>query len=249
MNLSFSQCHYRYRSRRTSVLENFSYELESGLTILLGPNGAGKSTLLKLAAGLLNPDRGSITLGDLSSTTRAYRKRMAWMPQHIAPVPGLTTREYVAYLGWLKGMRKAHAWEQSLAALGNVDLLEQGNQKVTQLSGGQLRRAGLASALVHDAEVVLLDEPTAGLDPRQRRVFRDVLSEVAARVPVLMSTHDVADLARESDRVTVVDAGTVRWHGGPTDFLALAPGMPESEAAEAAYLAVLDGTPAGRTGR
>jgi ABC-2 type transport system ATP-binding protein len=249
LNLSFNQCHYRYRSRRTPVLEDFSYRLEPGLTILLGPNGAGKSTLLKLAAGLLEPDRGSITLGDLSSTTRAYRKRVAWMPQHIAPVPGLRTREYVAYLGWLKGMRKADAWEQSLAALGNVDLLEQQQQQVSQLSGGQLRRAGLASALVHDAEVVLLDEPTAGLDPRQRRVFRDVLSEVAGRVPVLMSTHDVADLARESDRVTVVDTGVVRWHGGPRDFLALAPGRPEAEAAESAYLAVLDGTPTGRAGQ
>ncbi|MFE5209854.1 ATP-binding cassette domain-containing protein [Streptomyces sp. NPDC056600] len=240
MNLSFKQCHYRYRSRRNSVLKDFSYELESGLTILLGPNGAGKSTLLKLAAGLLEPDRGNISLGDLSSTMRTYRKRVAWMPQHIAPVPGLTTREYVAYLGWLKGMRKADAWEQSLTALDSVDLREQQGQKVSQLSGGQLRRAGLASALVHEAELVLLDEPTAGLDPRQRRVFRDVLSEVAARVPVLMSTHDVADLARESDQVTVVDAGAVRWHGGPRDFLALSSATAEAEAAEAAYLAVLD---------
>jgi ABC-2 type transport system ATP-binding protein len=244
LNLSFSECHYRYRSRRTPVLEGFSYNLKAGLTILLGPNGAGKSTLLKLAAGLLEPDRGSITLGTLSSTSREFRKRVAWMPQHIAPVLGLTTREYVAYLGWLKGLSKADAWDRSLAALGKVDLFDQQKQKVSQLSGGQLRRAGLASALVHDADIVLLDEPTAGLDPRQRRVFRDVLSDIAGQVPILMSTHDVADLARESNQVTVVDAGAVRWHGQPQAFMALAPNRSEGEAAEAAYLAVLDDAPA-----
>lgn len=158
------------------------------------------------------------------------------MPQTITPVPSLTSREYVAYIGWLKGMNKRDAWSRAQESLSRVDLSDKADVKTSQLSGGQLRRVGVAGALVHHAEVLLLDEPTAGLDPRQRRVFRNILNALAADVRVLLSTHDVADLAEEADHVTVLHEGSVLHTGDVNSFLMYAPsGTPAARAAEAAY--------------
>jgi ABC-type multidrug transport system ATPase subunit len=151
----------------------------------------------------------------------------------------LTAREYVAYVAWLKGESRPDAWDRAKTALDQVGLAEQAGRKTARLSGGQLRRVGIACALAHDARVILLDEPTAGLDPHQRTVFRDVLREVAAKTPVLMSTHDLADLAHladEADTVTLLDGGRVLHHGGTRSFLDHArPDAVPARRAESAY--------------
>ncbi|MFJ8598112.1 ATP-binding cassette domain-containing protein [Streptomyces shenzhenensis] len=240
MTLELISCTYAYRRRRTPILEDFSYRLPAGLTVLLGPNGAGKSTLLKLAASVTKPQRGEVRLNGKAAGTRAYRKRVAWMPQDIAPMPTLSSREYVAYVGWLKGMNRSDAWSAAGDALSRVGLSEKADIKSSQLSGGQLRRVGVASALVHDARVLLLDEPTAGMDPHQRRVFRDILNGLSQDVQVLLSTHDVTDLADEADHVTVLCNGRIIHTGATDEFLMhTPPSTAPGRAAEGAYTALL----------
>ncbi|MET8900284.1 MULTISPECIES: ATP-binding cassette domain-containing protein [unclassified Streptomyces] len=240
MTLELSNCTYGYRRWKQPVLRDFSYALPEGLTVLLGPNGAGKSTLLKLAASVNKPQQGRVTLDGEPAGTAAYRQAVAWMPQDIVPMPTLTAREYVAYVGWLKGMNRAEAWQQARRALGRVNLADQAGTRTNRLSGGQLRRVGVAGALVHGARILLLDEPTAGMDPYQRRVFRDILRTLTDDVRVLLSTHDVADLAEEADHVTVMYGGSVLHHGDTGSFLThTPPGTVEGRAAEAAYTALL----------
>ncbi|MFJ9741764.1 ABC transporter ATP-binding protein [Streptomyces sp. NPDC101166] len=240
MTLELSNCTYGYRRWKPPVLRDFSYTLPEGLTVLLGPNGAGKSTLLKLAASVTRPQKGRVSLDGAPAGTSAYRQAVAWMPQDIVPMPTLTAREYVAYVGWLKGMNRSDAWKQARKALTRVELTDKADARTSQLSGGQLRRVGVAGALVHGARVLLLDEPTAGMDPYQRRVFRDILRGLTDDVRVLLSTHDVADLAEEADHVTVMYGGRVLQHGDTGTFLAHTPaGTLEGRAAEAAYTALL----------
>lgn len=240
MTLELSNCTYSYRRWKQPVLRDFSYVLPDGLTVLLGPNGAGKSTLLKLAASVTKPQRGHIALSGAPAGTSAYRRAVAWMPQDIVPMPTLTAREYVAYIGWLKGMNRTDAWKQARRALARVQLTDKTDARTSQLSGGQLRRVGVAGALVHGARFLLLDEPTAGMDPYQRRVFRDILGGLTDDVRVLLSTHDVADLAEEADNVTVMHGGTILHHGNTRTFLThTPPGTVEGRAAEAAYTALL----------
>jgi ABC-2 type transport system ATP-binding protein len=242
VSLIFQDCTFRYGRWQRPVLDGFCYRLEDGLTILLGPNGAGKSTLLKLGAAVTLPRSGSVTLDGHGSRSREYRRHVSWMPQHVVPMAGLTAREQVAYAGWLKGMSRADAWTRALDALGRVNLRDRADRKASALSGGQLRRMGVASALVHQCRVLLLDEPTAGMDPRQRRAFRDVLAGLAQDVAVLMSTHDVADLAEEADHVTVMHGGQVLQSGTTGAFLAHTPAQTApGRAAEAAYTALLGG--------
>lgn len=241
MSIVFTDCTYRYKRRRQPVLTNFSYQVPDGLTILLGPNGAGKSTLLRLGASVIQPQSGRITCDTIASTTREYRRHVSWMPQQITPVAGLTAREQVSYAGWLKGMSRRDAWDHALGALNKVGLQDRADDKAKTLSGGQLRRLGVAAALMHDCRVLLLDEPTAGMDPTQRRVFRDLLATAVGTSPlsILMSTHDVADLTEDADHITVLSQGQIRFDGVPHQFLRNAPAdTSAARHAEAAYTAL-----------
>ncbi|MFF8446497.1 ABC transporter ATP-binding protein [Streptomyces leeuwenhoekii] len=240
MSICLESCTFRYGRSSRPILHHLTYTVPDGFTVLLGPNGAGKSTLLKLASGLHQPQAGSVRMGHLASRDVAFLRQVAWMPQTITPMAGLTAREQVAYVGWLKGMGKSDAWDAALLALNRVDMAEHAGVKAKRLSGGQLRRVGVASALVHGAGVLLLDEPTAGMDPTQRRVFRDLIVSLAtADVRVLMSTHDIADLAEEADHVTVLQNGRIAFTGSTQDFLGHAPyDTPQARRAETAYAAV-----------
>ncbi|MFF3781890.1 ATP-binding cassette domain-containing protein [Streptomyces sp. NPDC001933] len=241
MTVVLESCTYGYGRRRRPVLTDFDYRLPDGLTILLGPNGAGKSTLLRLAAAVTSPSKGKVTFDGVSARSKEYRRAVAWMPQTITPLPSLTVREYVAYVGWLKGMDRHSAWSQAPRALARVEMTELSKERTDRLSGGQLRRVGVACALVHEAKALLLDEPTAGMDPRQRRVFRDLLASLRGDVRVLMSTHDVADLAEEADHVSVLAAGRLVLSGTAAEFLAHTPrGTAEGRSAEGAYIALLE---------
>jgi ABC-2 type transport system ATP-binding protein len=250
MSLRFDGVGFAYpggllgRGAGTRVFEGFSWEVPAGRTVLLGPNGAGKTTLLGLGASALMPGAGSVRIGTASSTARrertAFRRAVGWMPQQVRAVAGLTCREQVAYAGWLKGLDRRAAWDAAGEALERVDLTAEAGRRTAQLSGGQQRRVGLAQALVHRAEVLLLDEPTAGLDPNQRARFRDILREVSRGVPVVVSTHQVDDLTDLFDTVVVMDRGRLPFSGTPAEFMALAPaGSPFP--AEAAYGSLVAG--------
>lgn len=235
MPIEFAGCSFRYRGKR-QVFSSLNLTMPTGRTILLGPNGAGKSTLLSLAASVLRPQAGTVTYRDHEVSDRAYRRKVAWLPQRVEAVSGLTAREQVAYVGWLKGMSRQEAWDASLTALAQVELSSAEDRKCTELSGGQLRRVGVAQALVHGAELVLLDEPTAGLDPHQRRVFLDMLAGLPAGISVIVSTHDVADLAEAADNVVVLTDGRIVYNGSTAGFLNhAAEGTAAGRRAEAAY--------------
>lgn len=154
---------------------------------------------------------------------RAYRKAVAWLPQHAGVFGGLTVREHVAYAGWLKGLPRREAWARANAALEVMGLSDFGARRATQLSGGQSRRMQLAGALVHEARVILLDEPTAGLDPLQQARFGELIHSLPDDVITIVATHDVTDLTDSFDRVVVLDEGQVRFTGAVDDFLSRAP--------------------------
>jgi len=217
----------------------------AGRTVLLGPNGAGKTTLLSVEANLLDPKHGHVRLGNLNPRHRRqrapYRQAVGWMPQYIYAVPGLTTREQVAYAGWLKGLSRARAWEAAAQALDKVGLKRLMDIKTSELSGGQLRRVGLAQVLVHDPSVMLLDEPSVGLDPSQRARFREIMSHLPPNVSIVVSTHQVDDLSELFDTVVVLEAGKIRFTGTAKDFMSMAPNRPDDRRAEVAYSRVIKG--------
>lgn len=240
--LSFQDIEYTYRGASTPALDSVTWDARTGRTVLLGPNGAGKTTLLAIAAGVMAPRHGRVRLEgpEVGLGADALRRHIGYMPQHVRAVPGLTCREQVAYMGWLKGMSTRSAWEAAAASLADVGLQSVHGRAVSQLSGGQLRRVGLAQALVTGACFLLLDEPTAGLDPAQRSTFRDVLARLPADNVVVISTHQVDDLAESYSTVAVLHEGRLRFEGEVSSFLALAP--PDAvRPAEAAYLSLIGG--------
>jgi ABC-2 type transport system ATP-binding protein len=244
MDLVFSGITFRYRRRADPVFADFSWAVPQGKTVLLGPNGAGKTTLLSLAADALRAQAGSVCVDGLEGRRRrdrgAYRRAVGWMPQQVRAVPGLTVREQVAYAAWLKGASRAQAWQRAAGAIRQVSLGDLQDRLTTQLSGGQLRRVGLAQVLAHDAQVLLLDEPTVGLDPAQRSSFRDLLAALPDARTVLVSTHQVDDLSELFETVAILDHGRLLHVSSVGDFLRLAPGD-AVRPAEAAYGRLVSG--------
>lgn len=243
--LSFDGITFRYRTRFRArpaplVFSDFSWILPAGRTVLLGPNGAGKTTLLSLAATVLRPQAGDLRLGNLSYVTnaKAVRGSIGLMSQGFRAIPGFTAREQVAYAAWLRGSRTSATQQDALEALERVGLRTEADALVTSLSGGQQRRIGLAQLIVRPASVLLLDEPTAGLDPAQRTRFRDLLTELPADADALVSTHQVDDLSDLFNTVVVLDHGRIRYQGTPAEFLGLAP-QGSLRPAEAAYMALV----------
>ncbi|MBF4609250.1 ATP-binding cassette domain-containing protein [Curtobacterium sp. VKM Ac-1393] len=222
MAVEIDELAFGYR-RDHQVISGLSTVFPSGASVLLGPNGAGKSTLLGLIADTLRPPAGMIRVEGLGSPSdrgnrRRYRRGVAWLPQLSGAFPGLTTREHVAYCGWLKGLSRSDAWDRATAALTAVDLAARADVRATTLSGGQIRRLGVAGALVSGAQWILLDEPTAGLDPAQRSRFAQVMQNLPTEVSVIVSTHQTEDVAATYDHVTVLVDGHVPFSGSVDAF-------------------------------
>lgn len=218
--ITFSGVAFGYRGARR-VLSDFSATWSGPFTLLLGPNGAGKSTLLGLAATTLRPSGGRVDINGMTVTRRTLRecrRRVAWMPQAIDPLPGFTVREQVAYVGWLKGLTKADAWDASRDALARADLTELADRATKEVSGGELRRVGIAQTLVTRARWILLDEPTAGLDPLQREEFAHTIHRIHQDVNLVVSTHQIDDLLPSVTDVMIVAQGAVRYAGSLDDL-------------------------------
>lgn len=217
--LQLEDVHFSFgRLRRRPIYQGLDWSVPEGKrTLLLGPNGAGKSTLLGLLAGYRRPQRGRVTLGGDASRAALF-KGVAWMPQRIDAVRGLSVQEQVAYSAWLAGESRERAKELADELVHQVLLDDKSKQKSSELSGGQLRRLGLAQALARPCEVLLLDEPTAGLDPAQSQNFREILRSQPTRGGVLVSTHQVAELNDDFDHVTVVHEGRIRFDGSLAAF-------------------------------
>jgi len=209
-----------YRYGRKRVLENLEIAFGTGISGLVGPNGAGKSTLLNLTATLTKPGSGSLeVLGYSTSDSaplREIRRRIGFLPQDFGYQPAFTVREAIEYAAWLKKAPAAKLSELTTAAIDAVDLGEQRNTKLKALSGGMLRRAGIAQAIVHRPQLVILDEPTIGLDPQQRIGLRKLLRDIARDASVIVSTHLIEDVGAICDDVVVFARGHVAFQDSPT---------------------------------
>ena len=219
---------------RTRVFDGFSVDFAVGKTLLLGPNGAGKSTLLELVAGVRKPAAGKFLIGDKETSLKYRRTKIGFMPQRVTALRGLSVTEQVAYSAWLTGMSRKASWNAAIEMVAAVGLGELANRRAAKISGGQLRRVGLASLLVAAPEVLLLDEPLAGLDPGQQARFRELLlSDICADKVVVISSHQLEDVAGLFDRVVVISAGQRMFTGTTSEFLAFG-GVGGSDSARAA---------------
>ncbi len=211
------------------ALRDVTLDLAPGVTGLLGPNGAGKTTLLRLLATALPPSRGELAvLGfdpGLPAERTEVRRRLGYLPQEIGFPRGFTAFTFVDYIAVLKEWTEP---DQRHAEVRRVlDLVGLGGvaaQRLRAMSGGQRRRVALAQALLGSPEVLILDEPTTGVDPEQRAALRTVLAELARTSTVVLSTHQTEDVAALCDRVVVLDHGSVRYDGQVTELVARATG-------------------------
>ena len=220
--LGFDSVTFRY-GFGIPVFASFDYDFDAGATLLLGPNGAGKSTMLALAASVMTPQSGAVRFNgeDVSKRKprRSLRQVVGWLPQFTYPYPGMRVREQVAYAGWLKGMARSDVSGRADRVLDLVDLSPLTERYVSELSGGELRRVGLAQALVHEPSIVLLDEPTAGLDPVEVAHFGAILGQMSDYSTLVLSTHRIADYFEQFDHVTVISTGRICYRGTAQEFV------------------------------
>ena len=194
MKLEIRHVTKRYRDKMAAA--DVSLTLTPGVWGLLGANGAGKTTLMRMLAGILRPSSGRILCDgvEIGALGAAYREKLGYLPQEFGFYPEFTVQDYLEYMAALKGLPRAEAARQIDALLERVSLAEVRRKKIVKLSGGMKRRVGIAQAMLNDPEILILDEPTAGLDPGERVRFRNLLSEFAQERIVLISTHIVSDV-------------------------------------------------------
>jgi ABC-type multidrug transport system ATPase subunit len=212
------------RFGRTQAVAGVTLETGPGVFGLLGPNGAGKTTLLRMMATVIPPSSGRIRLLGRDpggyGPRREIRRRLGYLPQNLGYYPGFTVAEFVEYFALLKELPPGRARQAAAAAIERVDLGGRAKAKLRTLSGGMLRRAGIAQAIVNEPGLLLLDEPTAGLDPEQRVAFRALLRDLGDRATVLVSTHLVEDVGAACGEVALMDAGRIVFHGTPDELAA-----------------------------
>jgi ABC-2 type transport system ATP-binding protein len=218
------------RYGRKHALTDVDLTFDDGVTGLLGPNGAGKTTLLRIIATSMAADSGEVRLlgrvphGSHAEVT-AVRRELGYLPQELGYPSDMTVFGFVEYVAVLKEWNdRGRRVQEVRRVLDLVDLTDQSTLRVSKLSGGQRRRVGLAQALLGDPRLVVLDEPTTGLDPAQRAELRGTLSTLGHRSTVLLSTHQTEDVAALCERVVVLAGGTVRFDGAVTDLVATAAG-------------------------
>jgi len=221
--------HLSLRYGRTPALTDVAFTLGGGVTGLLGPNGAGKTTLLRIVATALTPDHGELTVLGADPRTEpgrlAVRRRLGYLPQDPGFHPAFTAFEFIDYVAILKELTDRRArHEEVCRVLAAVGLREHRGKKIRTLSGGMRQRVALAAALVGDPDLLVLDEPTVGLDPEQRLRFREVIAELGEGRSVLLSTHQTEEVMALCQRVVVLDRGQARFEGTPADLAALADG-------------------------
>lgn len=208
-----------------TAVDGVSFRVESGVLGLVGVNGAGKTTLLEVLATAIAPDSGTVSIAgnDLSSAAgiRAIRSKVALMPQMLNPPSGMSLGDFMSYMAWVRGVPRRHRADRITETLRAVGLEGRQNQKMTALSGGMLRRAAYAQAVVNEPEVLLLDEPTTGLDPEQRIGLRSLIEAEGKVRIVIVSSHVMEDIATLSPNVVMLDAGRVVYDGTVAKMAAL----------------------------
>ncbi|MCM1174130.1 MAG: ABC transporter ATP-binding protein [Blautia sp.] len=214
------------RFQGTAAVSHISYTMEKGVYGLLGVNGAGKTTLMRMLCTLLKPSEGRILLDgeDIFGMGAAYRKLLGYLPQDFGYYPDLTVKDYLMYIASIKGVHRAAAGKRVKELLDQVGLSKAADKKMKKLSGGMKRRAGIAQAMLNHPAILVLDEPTAGLDPNERIRFRNLISELALDRLVLLSTHIVSDVEFIANEILLMKNGEF-LHTGTLE--AVTGGIPE----------------------
>lgn len=209
-----------YNGRKRAV-DGLTLRLGPGLAGLLGPNGAGKSSLLRIAATVTRPTGGQVRFdgGDAVAGPGPLRRALGYLPQDFGVYPHLTGLEFLTYLAAVRGIAGRSARARIGELLELVNLTHAAKRPLGGYSGGMLRRIGIAQALLADPRIIVVDEPTAGLDPEERVRFRNLLSDLSADRSVLLSTHIVSDVESVATRIVVVTGGRIRYDGGPDDLV------------------------------
>lgn len=248
MQLTFHNISKSYGS--TLALQNFSATMEPGIYALLGPNGAGKSTLMNILTDNLRADAGQITFEaenakaqDIKKLGVRFRERVGYMPQYPGLYPTFTVEQFLWYVAALKNIganlkraeRKKFVWGEISKLLDAVELSDVAHKRIGTLSGGMKQRLALAQAILGDPDILILDEPTAGLDPKQRIAIRNYISQIALNKIVIFATHVVSDIEFIARRVIMLKKGVIIHNAAPQELIAEMAGkvwrvsVPESE--------------------
>ena len=223
MNIAINHLDKTYRGG-VHALDHVTITITGGMFGLLGPNGAGKTTLMRILAGILRPTSGKLQIGEYNGNTEqgrnAIKRVLGYLPQDFGVYPDLSAREFLDYIAILKGLDKRtvrHRRVEDLLEI--VSLTQVANRKLKTFSGGMKRRVGIAQALLNDPQLLIVDEPTAGLDPEERIRFRNLLSELGGNRIILLSTHIVEDIAQTCQKLAILKGGHIIFQGTVADLI------------------------------
>lgn len=201
-----------YRGRR--VVNDVNIKVSRGQVVgLLGANGAGKTTLMRMLCGILTPTSGTITFDGTDVSSEEYRAILGYLPQDFGYYPEFTAMDFLLYLAALKGIPKLQAKRRARELLELVSLQDVSRKKIKTFSGGMKQRLGIAQALLNDPKLLILDEPTAGLDPKERVRFRNLIEQLGKNSIVLLSTHIVSDIEHIADEILMMKDGQLIYQG------------------------------------
>ena len=215
MELSIDRLTKQYQNK--IAVDRISLRLNTGIYGLLGANGAGKTTLMRMVCGILKPTSGTITFDGIDVSEERYRSMLGYLPQDFGYYPEFTGEDFLLYMAALKGMRKPQARRKTVELLELVSLHDVAKKKIKTYSGGMKQRLGIAQALLNQPKILVLDEPTAGLDPKERVRFRDLIKDLGKDSIVLLSTHIVSDIEHIADDILMMKSGQLIYQGKWTD--------------------------------
>lgn len=215
MELSIDRLTKQYQNK--IAVDRISLRLNTGIYGLLGANGAGKTTLMRMVCGILKPTSGTITFDGIDVSEERYRSMLGYLPQDFGYYPEFTGEDFLLYMAALKGMRKPQARRKTVELLKLVSLHDVAKKKIKTYSGGMKQRLGIAQALLNQPKLLVLDEPTVGLDPKERVRFRDLIKDLGKDSIVLLSTHIVSDIEHIADDILMMKSGQLIYQGKWTD--------------------------------
>ena len=195
------------------AVDRISTRLRPGVIGLLGENGAGKTTLMRMLCGILKPSSGTITFEGLDVSEELYRDVLGYLPQDFGYYPNFSGRDFLMYIAALKGIEKSAAQRKCDELLHTVNLEQVANKKIKTYSGGMKQRLGIGQAVLNNPKILILDEPTAGLDPKERVRFRNLIAELGKDSIVVLSTHIVSDVEQIADRILMMKSGQIIFDG------------------------------------
>lgn len=217
MELLLDRVSKQYKNK--IAVDRISAKINSGVVGLLGANGAGKTTLMRMICGLIKPSKGTISYNGLDVGDELYRDKLGYLPQDFGYYPNFSAMDFMLYMASLKGLPKTLAKGKSKELMKLVNLDDVKRKKIKTFSGGMKQRLGIAQAMLNTPDVLILDEPTAGLDPKERVRFRNLVADLGKHCIVIFSTHIVSDVEHIADRILMINSGQLIYDGDNSENL------------------------------